>query len=90
MKSILYNKYFIHGVRFISWSVIFIYPYLSFSNLEFYKGHSYFSLLFLWALFGTRYKENTVDIFSNRIFIVIKRLLLIMLIVFSAYVIAHL
>ena len=62
------SNYVIYTIRIISWIIIGLYAYFGFSNLEYFAEHSFLSIIFLFAIFGTDYKVRySKKSFLNRI-----------------------
>ena len=54
-KIIFNNHYFTYIIRIISWMTICLYAYLGFSNPKYFEEHSFLTIIFMIALFGTQY-----------------------------------
>lgn len=83
------NHYFTYIIRIISWMTICLYAYLGFSNPEYFEEHSFLTIIFMIALFGTQYKVHYCKTsFFKRFCEILLHLLLVFLMVFAMYVVA--
>lgn len=89
-KVVLQNKrYFVYMIRMVSWIIIGVYAYLGFSNLEYYRGHDFISIIYIIALWGTDYKVYYCKTsFFKRFCEIFLHLILVFLLIFTMYIIA--